>query len=399
MKYSYNDEFSLEKVNNILRLCKVNYWTGKEGVNFEKEFSKYIGNKYSVAVSNGSVALEIALKSLELNTKDNVIVTPRSFVISASCVLNLGLKPIFADVDKNGNLSIEGIQRAYNENKRVKAIILVHLNGMPCDLDPIVKFAKKNNLFIIEDCSQAHGALYKNKLVGSFGDVSTWSFCQDKIISTGGEGGIISTNNKNVWKKCWSLKDHGKNYHSVYFKKHKQGYRWLHDDLGSNYRMTEIQSALGRHQLKNLDKQIKKRNKIANLYLKGLKDFWLKTNLIEKPNFVCSSCPLKDNKFKNCNSCRHSFYRLNFFLNIKKINQIELIDKLSNVNISCGVGACPEIYREKVFKRLKVYPKKRLPNAKFLGKTSIMFPINPYKSFIKIKSEINSIKRILNNYI
>jgi dTDP-4-amino-4,6-dideoxygalactose transaminase len=135
------------------------------------------------------------------------------------------------------------------------------------------------------------------------------------------------------------------------------------------------------------------------LYLKGLKYFWLKTNLIQKPNFVCSSCPLKDNKFKNCNSCRHSFYRLNFFLNIKKINQIELIDKLSNANISCGVGACPEIYREKVFKKLKAYPKKRLPNAKILGETSLMFPINPYKSLTKIELEINTIKKIFNKYI
>jgi dTDP-4-amino-4,6-dideoxygalactose transaminase len=397
MKYAYNDKFSLNKVNKILKSTKVNYWSGTEGRNFEKEFSKYVGNKYSVAVSNGSVALELALKSLNLNQNDKVIVSPRSFVISASCVINLGLNPVFSDVDRNGNLSIEGISKAFT--KSVKAIILVHLNGLPCDMDPIVKFAKKNKIYLIEDCAQAHGAIYKNKPVGSFGDVSTWSFCQDKIISTGGEGGMISTNDKKIWMKCWSLKDHGKNYKNVFFKKHKQGFRWLHDELGSNHRMTEIQSALGRHQLKNLDKQIKKRNKIANLYLKGLKYFWLKTNLIQKPNFVCSSCPLKDNKFKNCNSCRHSFYRLNFFLNIKKINQIELIDKLSNANISCGVGACPEIYREKVFKKLKAYPKKRLPNAKILGETSLMFSINPYKSLTKIELEINNIKKIFNKYI
>jgi len=394
MKYAYNDEFSLKKVKKILKSSQVNYWTGKEGVSFEKDFSKYVGNKYSVGVSNGSVALEIALKSLELNIMDNVIVTPRSFVISASCVLNLGLKPVFADVNRNGNLCIESISKVYN--KSVKAIIVVHLNGLPCDMDPIVKFAKKNKIFLIEDCSQAHGAVYKNKPVGSFGNVSTWSFCQDKIITTGGEGGMISTNNKKIWMKCWSTKDHGKNYKSVFFKKHKQGFRWLHDEIGSNYRMTEIQSALGRIQLKRLDQQIKKRNKIVSLYYDKLKIFWEEQDLLKKPDFVSKTCPLNH---KNCKSCIHSFYRLNFYINIKKINQLKLIDQLNAKNISSGVGSCPEIYREKIFRKLKMYPGRRLKVAKLLGKSSLMFPINPYKPLIKIKSEILSIKKILNNYL
>ena len=171
---------SIRKVGQILKAGKVNYWTGSECKKFEKEFSNYLGNKYSVALSNGSVALEIALQALELKNQDEIIVSPRSFIISASCTLNLGLKPIFADVDDNGNLSIEGIKKAYNKN--VKAIIIVHLNGLSCDIDPIKKFVKKNKIFLIEDCSQAHGAVYKNKKIGSFGDISTWSFCQDKII-------------------------------------------------------------------------------------------------------------------------------------------------------------------------------------------------------------------------
>ena len=172
------------------------------------------------------------MKALRLKEGDEIIVSPRSFIISASCVFNLGLKPIFADVDNNGNLSIQGIKSAYN--KKVKAIIVVHLNGLVCDMDPILKFVKKNKIFLIEDCSQAHGAIYKGNKAGSFGDISTWSFCQDKIISTGGEGGMISTNNKRLWLKLWSLKDHGKNYKSVFFKNHQTGFKWLHDDLGSN---------------------------------------------------------------------------------------------------------------------------------------------------------------------
>ena len=396
INYPHYNIKTIKKVQQILKSGKVNYWTGKECTYFEKEFSKYIGNKYAVSLSNGSVALELALKSLNLKKTDLAIVTPRSFVISASCVFNVGLKPVFADVDDNGNLSIEGIKKAYNKN--VKVIIVVHLNGLSCDLDPILKFVKKNKIFLIEDCSQAHGSIYKNKKVGSFGDISTWSFCQDKIISTGGEGGMISTNNKKLWSKIWSLKDHGKNYKSVFYKKHKTGFRWLHDNFGSNYRMTEMQAAIGREQLKTLDAQIIKRNFIANLYLVGLKNYYQKYNIFKKPYSKCETCPLKQT-IKKCTKCVHAYYRLNLFINNKKINKINLIHQINKNDIECSVGSCPEIYQEKLFKKSKNFPKKILPNAKLLGKASIMFPINPYKSIKKINSEINSIKKILNKFI
>jgi dTDP-4-amino-4,6-dideoxygalactose transaminase len=387
---------AIKKIGSLLKSGKVNYWTGTECKKFEKEFSDYLGNKYSVALSNGSVALEIALKALNLNKGDEVIVTPRSFIISASCTINLGLKPVFADVDINGNIGVEQIRKVYN--KKVKAIIVVHLNGLSCDLDPITKFIKKNKMFLIEDCSQAHGSIYKGAKVGSFGDISTWSFCQDKIISTGGEGGLISTNNKKLWIKCWSLKDHGKNYHSVFNKKHKIGFKWLHDNLGSNFRMTEMQALLGREQLKQLDKQIKKRNSLVNLYLNELKVYIGEHNILKKPNFKCQTCPLIHNE-KKCNKCTHAFYRLSLFINKNKTKQNKLIEQLNKKNIDCGVGSCPEIYREKLFKKLKFYPKKRLPNAKLLGETSLTFAINPNKNLNKIKSEINSIKKILKSYL
>ena len=282
--------------------------------------------------------------------------------------------------------------------RKTKAIICVHLGGLPCDMKNIKKIAKKGNLKIIEDCSQAHGASINNKQVGSFGDVSTWSFCTDKIISTLGEGGMISTNNKKLWLKMWSLKDHGKNYKSVFYKKHKNGFKWLHDDLGSNYRMTEMQAAIGKVQLRSLDKQIKKRNVIANLYLNGLKDFYLSYDILKKPELNCQTCPLKRDK-KKCNKCVHAYYRLNLFINKNKIDQIKLIEKLKKKNINCGVGSCPEIYREKIFKKSKIHLKKRLGNAKLLGETSIVFPVNPYKSLVKIKKEIFNIKKIINEFI
>lgn len=395
MRNSYNNQKSLISVKKILQTGKVNYWTGTQNKLFEKEFSSYIGNKYSVAVSNGSVALEIALKSLNLKSNDEVMVTPRSFIISASCVLNLGLKPVFADVNNNGNMFIEGILKAYNKN--IKVIILVHLNGLACDLDPILEFAKKKKLHIIEDCSQAHGAIYKGKKVGSFGHISTWSFCQDKIISTGGEGGMISTNNKKIWERCWSYKEHGKNYKKVFFKKHKIGFRWLHDNLGSNYRMTEIQAVLGRQQLKSLDKQIKKRNFIANLYINGLKDFYLKNEFLKKPDFKCENCPIKNKII--CNLCRHSFYRLNFYIKFNKVNQIKLIEELNKQKVHCIVGACPEIYKEKIFKKNNFTRKIKLKNASQLGKISLVFPINPFLKITKYKRDISKIYNCLNKYI
>jgi len=381
----------------VLKNNKTNYWTGNECINFENEFSRYIRKKYSVAVANGSVALEIAIKSLNLKSNDQIIVTPRSFVISASCVLNLNLSPIFADVDDNGNLNIETIRNAYNNN--VKAIILVHLNGLPCDMSPILKFAKKKKIFLIEDCSQAHGAFYKKKPVGSFGDVSTWSFCQDKIISTGGEGGMISTNNRKIWNKCWSIKEHGKSYKKSFSKK-KYTFNWLHENLGSNYRMTEMQAAIGRCQLKNLNIQVQKRNQIANMYIQNLNMYFGKNALFKKIDFRCNTCPLRRNKIiKKCNLCRHAFYRFNIFLNSRKFKRDKLIKTLNNNNISCGSGSCPEIYLEKIFKKMKFFPKKRLINAKLLGETSLMFPINPNKSKILIKKEISKIKNILKIYL
>ena len=217
-------------------------------------------------------------------------------------------------------------------------------------------------------------------------------------MSTGGEGGMISTKNEKIWLKCWSLKDHGKNYKNVFYKKQKTIFKWLHEDFGSNYRMTEMQAVIGREQLKSLDKQIKRRNLIVNLYLNELKDYYLKYDIFKKPEFKYQThSPEKDSKKYNQNI--HAFYRLNLFINKKKVKQNILIQKLTKNKINCGVGACPEIYREKIFRKLKFYPKKRLLNAKLLGETSIMFPINPYKSLVKIKSEISIIKKIIQTFV
>ena len=262
-----------------------------------------------------------------------------------------------------------------------------------------MKKNKKNFLYLHEneiDLVAVIRAIYKKKKVGSFGDISTWSFCQNKIISTGGEGGMISTNNKKLWMKCWQLKDHGKNYYLAIKKKNRaNNFLWLHDFLGSNHRMTEMQAAIGRIQLKGLDRQIKKRDKIVNLYFKYLSIFWNKLDLFKKPNFYCKTCPQKDFFKKQCNQCRHAYYRLNLYLNTKKINQIKLINQLNSKKILSGVGSCPEIYKEKIFKKMKIFPKKKLRNAELLGKSSISFLINPFKDLNTLKKEIKIIRNTI----
>ncbi|HEZ7307134.1 TPA: polysaccharide biosynthesis protein [Neisseria meningitidis] len=240
-----------DAVSKVLLSNKVNYWTGSECRKFEKEFAAFAGTRYAVALSNGTLALDVALKAIGIGAGNDVIVTSRTFLASASCIVNAGANPVFADVDLNSqNISAETIKAALTSN--TKAIIVVHLAGMPAEMDGIMDLAKEHDLWVIEDCAQAHGAKYKGKSVGSIGHVGAWSFCQDKIMTTGGEGGMVTTNDKTLWEKMWSYKDHGKSYDAVYHREHAPGFRWLHESFGTNWRMMEMQAAIGRIQLKRL---------------------------------------------------------------------------------------------------------------------------------------------------
>ena len=267
-------EEEANKVSKILLSNKVNYWTGSECKKFESEFATLIKSKYAIALSNGTVALEIAMRALGICQGDEVIVTSRTFIASASSIVNVGAVPVFVDVRKETqNIDPNHIRSAVSN--KTKAIICVHLAGWPCDMDEIKEISEENNLFIIEDCAQAHGAYYKGNPVGSIGDVGCWSFCQDKIMTTGGEGGMVSTNHPNLFKKMWSLKDHGKSYDLVHKKDYKEGFRWLHDSIGSNYRMTEMQAAIGRIQILKLKEWTKKRNLNKNkIYEKRKNNNW-----------------------------------------------------------------------------------------------------------------------------
>ena len=375
------DRIEAKKISKILLSNKVNYWTGNEGRLFEKEFSKFANAKYSIVVSNGTDALEIALKSIEIKKNDEVIVTPRSFIASVSSVIRCGAKPIFADVEANsGNISAETISKVIS--KKTKAIVCVHLAGFPCDMVKIKKLANKYSVKIIEDCSQAHGAKINNKSVGSFGDISTWSFCQDKIISTGGEGGMITTNSKKLWSKSWSLRDHGKDYNTV-FNNNSKNYRWLHLTFGGNSRLTEMQSAIGRLQLKKMNLWNKKRAQNASKILSVLKKF---NKLI--------TIPLIPNNFK------HAWYRCTVHVNDKYLkkgwSRNLIIDELRKLGIKVFVGSCPEIYLEKAFKNKIYKPKKRLTNAKKLGENTLAFLTHPTITLNEINYTTKCINTILN---
>ena len=356
----------------ILLSNRVNYWTGNECRKFEKEFATFADSKYAIALSNGTVALDLALKALEIGKGDEVIVTSRTFLASVSSIVNSGAKPIFADV----SLESQNIRPQLVKNlisTRTKAIICVHLAGWPCDMDEIMEIAKKNNIFVIEDCAQAHGAKYKGKSVGSIGNIGAWSFCQDKIMTTAGEGGMVTTNDKTLWKKMWAYKDHGKSYDAVYKKKHPKGFKWLHESFGTNWRMTEIQGAIGRYQLSKMHEWSGKRRKNLNTILSTCKKF----KALRVPDFKCSNCLGCESNY----SCEHGAYKAYTFVNYNFLKEgwsrDRIIDEILKRGVPCYSGSCSEVYLEKAFDNLNIRPKKRLQAAKELGETSLMFLVHP----------------------
>ena len=366
------------KVNKVIKSGKINYSTGPFGKLFEKNFSKFVGNKYSIAICNGTAALEVAIKSLKLPKNSQILVPGRSFFSSAACIVNTGYIPIFADVDPyNQNISFEDIKKKIT--KKTKAIICVHLAGLPCDMTKILKVAKQKKLKVIEDCSQAHGASFNRKHVGSFGDVATWSFCNDKIISTLGEGGMISTNKKEIYEFCKAYINHG----SVTKRNVSEKFIYNKDFFGTNLRITEIQSVAGIEQLKDLYKIQQKREKMSKNYFSLISRYKVYLNTYFPPN-----------NFKS------AWYRFYFFLNpnIKNYRKtrFKIIKLFKKDNIRCFTGSCPEIYLEKSFKNLKIIKFKRLKNCKLLGSTSIALDVNHTLTNLQHKNELNKIKKNLN---
>jgi len=362
-------EDEIAAASEVLRSGKVNYWTGEQVKLFETEFANYLGAEYAVAVANGTLALELALHALEIQPGDEVIVPSCTFIATASAVVARGATPVVADIEIDSlNISIDTIKP--HITSKTKAIIVVHLAGYPCDMDAIMQFARQHNLYVIEDCAQAHGAKYKNQYVGTFGDIAAFSFCQDKIMTTGGEGGMVVTNNQTLYQRAWSYKDHGKDFDLVFNKKtHEPGYRWLHTDFGTNWRMTEMQAAIGRVQLNKLNDWVAKRRENAAMLNEHF-------SLIPQLKTIA---PHED--------YYHAYYKYYVFLNLeelnkdinKKINKQNIIDALTEQGIPAFSGICPEIYLEKAFENhphVKI-PTDRYPNAKIIADTSLMLLVHP----------------------
>lgn len=352
----------IHAVSKILHSGKVNYWTGEEGKLFEKEFAKFAGCQYAVALANGTVALELALHALGIGPGDEVIVTPRTFIASVSCVVTVGATPVFADVDPDSqNITAENIYEVLTAKTR--AIIAVHLAGWPCEMDPIMALAKQHNLKVIEDCAQAHGARYKGRSVGSIGHVGAWSFCQDKIITTGGEGGMVTTNDEFLWNAMWSYKDHGKSYRAVSESQHTSGFRWLHDSFGTNGRMTEMQAAIGRIQLKKLPEWLTHRRGNATLLTECFQKL-PSLRVPEAPQYI-----------------EHAYYKYYVFVRPERIRKNwcrdRILEEINAAGIPCYQGSCSEVYLEKAFDNTGWRPSERLLVARQLGEQSLMFLVHP----------------------
>ncbi len=346
---------------------------------FEKAFATLCEAPHAISVANGTLGLELALRALEIGPGDEVIVTPRSFIASASCIINCGAIPVFADVDLHSqNITAESVQAVLTDRSR--AIIAVHLAGYPCDMDDLTELAAQNDLKIIEDCAQAHGATYKGRPIGSFGDASVFSFCTDKIISTGGEGGMLVVKCRDVWHRAWSYKDHGKDYDLTMQKVPGSAFRWIHTTIGSNYRMTEMQAAIGLLQLGKLDHWHTERNYRANILIQQLEG--LKALRLPKPN----------------NTVGHAFYKFYAFLNLDKLKQDwtrdRIIHEATSMGIPCQSGTCPEIYHEEAFSH-HVQQHELLPNAHQLGLSSLLLPVDPTLTI----REVNRMGQTLKNIV
>lgn len=383
----FTDE-EINAVAEMLRSNHVNYWTGDKCRLFESEFADWVGTTHAIALMNGTVALDLALKGFGIVSGDEVIVTPRSFVASASCVVNAGARPVFADVDRDsGNISADTIRHVLTE--RTRAVVVVHLGGYPVDMDPIMDLARPRGIKVIEDCAQAHGARYKGRSVGSLGDIGTWSFCQDKVMTTGGEGGMVTTNDEQLWNAMWSYKDHGKSWDAVYNRAHLGGFRWLHESFGTNWRMLEMQAVLGRIQLQRMSGWTAARNRNARRIHDSLAPFASSGGPIRVPAFVTSES----------GTDVHAYYRYYCYVRPENLalgwDRDRIATEITGLGVPCFQGSCSEIYREQAFEKSGLAPLQRLPAAMELGETSIAFLAHPTLTAGEIGRTADAITTVL----
>lgn len=373
------DREQIEAVTRVLESGKVNYWTGQEGRRFEEEFAEAVGCRHAIALANGTVALELALFALGVGPGDDVVVPSRTFIASASCVCARGARPRFADVDR----TTQGISRKTVEavlTPRTKAVIAVHLAGCPCDMDPIIDLARERGLAVIEDCAQAHGAEYKGRPVGSLGDIGAFSFCQDKIITTGGEGGMLVTNRTELWHRAWQYKDHGKTPDTFLNPQPPSiHFRWIHEETGTNLRMTEMQAAIGRIALRRLPDWLNRRQQHA-----------------ARLRAICERFPSL--RTPDPQHVKHAYYKFYTFVipDLLKLgwSRDRILEELRAAGIPCFSGSCSEIYLEKAFP-VDWRPRHRHEVARALGETSLMFLVHPTLTEADLQRTVAAIDEVM----
>lgn len=344
----------------VLTSGKVNYWTGEEGRKFEQEFAAFVGVPHAIACSNGTVALELCLYGVGLEPGDAVVVPSRTFVATAHAVVLCGGQPQFADVDPDtGNVTAASLEAAADEKTR--AVIVVHVAGWPADMPAIRALCDRKGWALIEDCAQAHDAAIDGISVGAFGDAAAFSFCQDKIMTTGGEGGMVTTGDRTIWSRMWSRKDHGKSWDAVYEREHPPGFRWLHESVGTNGRLTEMQSAIGRVQLGKLRDWVDTRRDNAHRLIERLQAH--PALHVPTPS----------------ENIRHAYYRLYAYVRPEALaegwDRDRVMAAIEAEGVPCQSGSCSEIYRELAFPDAW-RPKAPLPVTQELGETSLCFKVH-----------------------
>lgn len=348
----YVDEEMKQAVMRVLDSGQ--YIKGEENKNFEREFAKFCTTKYAVAVSSGTAALWLALQALGIKENDEVIVPSFTFIATASVVLHCNAKPVFADIDsRTYTIDPRDVEKKITE--KTKAIIPVHLYGHPVDMAPLQELAEKYNLFITEDACQAHGALYKGKKVGGLGDVGCFSFFPSKPMTVCGDGGMITTNNKELAEKIAMLKDQGRKE------------KYTHELLGFNFRLSEIHAAIGRLQLKHLEDWIEKRREIAKLYNELLND-------------VKEVTPPQEAEW-----ARHVYY----VYTVRAKNRDKLLRYLKEKNIACGLYYPIPIHKQPC---MRPFSSPKLENTEKRTKEVLSLPMHPQLEDADIKYIANNVK-------
>jgi hypothetical protein len=373
------DEEQVAAASRVLESGRINYWTGDEGRKFEQEWAAHTGVAHALALANGTVSLEMIVRSLGIGPGDDVIVTPRTFIASVACVVGAGARPVFADVDRDSqNITAESITAVLTP--RTKAVIPVHLAGWPCDMPSIMEMADRHGLAIIEDAAQAHGAAIGGRPVGSFGVATSYSFCQDKIITTGGEGGAVTTNDDGLWDRMWAFRDHGKSHDEVFRDDHPPGFRWVHNSFGTNARMTEMQAAIGRIQINRLPEWTRIRTRNATI---------LNDACLAAPGLRVTQ-PAAD--------ITHAYYKHYAFVEPDQLrpgwDRDRVMAAIAAEGIPVYSGSCPEVYLEHAFDD-RFRPDERLPVARELGETSLMFMVHPTLDVADMEDTATAIQKVM----